>query len=116
MTGVRLVINRAQVENGRTYLRELAFGEAAEPHRATALAIVAETSEATMSTLVRIGVAERAAADELAALIEAGCSWPWRPSGPEAAVEETVEQIAQSVQFLVNHVRGDEESVGVDVS
>ncbi|MBD8661043.1 TetR/AcrR family transcriptional regulator [Frigoribacterium sp. CFBP 8754] len=38
--------NRSHVENGRTYLREMVFGDAAEPHHAAALAIVARTEEA----------------------------------------------------------------------
>jgi hypothetical protein len=37
--------NRAQVENGRTYLREIVFGDPAEPHHAKALEIVAETEQ-----------------------------------------------------------------------
>lgn len=40
--------NRAQVDNGRTYLREMAFGDPTEPHHAEALRIVAD-AEAAMS-------------------------------------------------------------------
>lgn len=40
--------NRAQVDNGRTYLREMAFGDPAEPHHAEALRIVAD-AEAAMA-------------------------------------------------------------------
>lgn len=43
--------NRVQVDNGRTYLREMAFGDPAEPHHAEALAIVAQTEEATAAVL-----------------------------------------------------------------
>jgi AcrR family transcriptional regulator len=46
--------NRAQVENGRTYLREMAFGDAAEPHHAEALAIVARTEEAVAEIVTRL--------------------------------------------------------------
>ncbi|ROS52435.1 MULTISPECIES: TetR/AcrR family transcriptional regulator [Frigoribacterium] len=46
--------NRAQVENGRTYLREMAFGDAAEPHHAEALAIVARTEEAVAGIVARL--------------------------------------------------------------
>ena len=94
--------NRAQVENGRTYLRELAFGETAEPHRAAALAIVAETSEAVASTLVRTGVCGPADAALLAGLIEARMFLAMAASGPEVAVEEIVEEVAHSVAFLVS--------------
>lgn len=46
--------NRAQVENGRTYLREMAFGDATEPHHAEALAIVARTEEAVAEIVARL--------------------------------------------------------------
>lgn len=53
MAIVRPVIecNRVQIENGRTYLREMVFGDPAEPHHAAALAIVAETEAAITSVL-----------------------------------------------------------------
>lgn len=53
MALVRPVIecNRVQVDNGRTYLREMVFGDAAEPHHAAALAVVAETEEAIAGVL-----------------------------------------------------------------
>lgn len=46
-----VVCNRVQVDNGRTYLREMVFGDPAEPHHAEALAIVAQTEEATAGLL-----------------------------------------------------------------
>jgi AcrR family transcriptional regulator len=95
--------NRAQVENGRTYLRELAFGETAEHHRATALTIVAQTSEAVASTLIRTGACEVADAALIAELIQARMFLAMAASGPEVAVEEIVHQIAHSVTFLVDH-------------
>jgi AcrR family transcriptional regulator len=93
--------NRAQVENGRTYLRELAFGEPSEPHRAAALVIVAETSEAVASTLVRTGVADAPQAAVLASLIEARMFLSMAASGPEVAVEDVQADVAQSVALLV---------------
>jgi AcrR family transcriptional regulator len=45
--------NRTQIDNGRTYLREMAFGDPAEPHHAAALAIVAQTEEAIADVLRR---------------------------------------------------------------
>lgn len=44
--------NRVQVENGRTYLREMVFGDPREPHHAEALSIVAQTEAATTDVLV----------------------------------------------------------------
>lgn len=51
--------NRVQVENGRTYLREMVFGDPAEPHHAEALSIVAQTQQAVAEILVeRARIAE----------------------------------------------------------
>jgi AcrR family transcriptional regulator len=43
--------NRVQVDNGRTYLREMVFGDPGEPHHAEALSIVAQTEEAVADVL-----------------------------------------------------------------
>lgn len=45
--------NRVQVDNGRTYLREMVFGDATEPHHATALSIVGETEGVIADVLIR---------------------------------------------------------------
>ena len=45
--------NRVQVDNGRTYLREMVFGDPAEPHHAEALSIVTQTEEAIAGVLAR---------------------------------------------------------------
>jgi TetR/AcrR family transcriptional regulator len=94
--------NRAQVENGRTYLRELAFGETVEPHREAALTIVAETSRAVTATLVRTGACGPADATQLAGFIDARMFLAMAASGPEVPVEKVVEVVAHSVAFLVS--------------
>lgn len=38
--------NRAPIDNGRTYLREMMFGDPTEPNRATALSVVERTQQA----------------------------------------------------------------------
>jgi AcrR family transcriptional regulator len=56
--------NRAQIDNGRTYLREMVFGDPAEPHHGEALAIAAQTEEAITAVLRRdkqVGEADAAA-------------------------------------------------------
>ena len=45
--------NRVQVDNGRTYLREMVFGDPTEPRHAEALSIVAQTEEAIAAVLGR---------------------------------------------------------------
>ena len=45
--------NRTQVDNGRTYLREMVFGDPTEPRHSEALSIVAQTEEAIATVLGR---------------------------------------------------------------
>lgn len=45
--------NRIQVDNGRTYLREMVFGDPEEPRHSEALSIVAQTEGATAAVLGR---------------------------------------------------------------
>lgn len=45
--------NRIQVDNGRTYLREMVFGDPEEPRHSEALSIVAQTEEAITAVLGR---------------------------------------------------------------
>lgn len=55
--------NRIQVDNGRTYLRELVFGDPEEPHHRDALALTIQTEEAIAAVLRRddrVGAADSA--------------------------------------------------------
>lgn len=45
--------NRIQIDNGRTYLRELVFGDPEEPHHRDALALTIQTEEALSAVLQR---------------------------------------------------------------
>ncbi|MEU1981808.1 helix-turn-helix domain-containing protein [Nocardia sp. NPDC019395] len=65
MTIIRPIVgcNRTQIDNGRTYLREMVFGNPEEPHHRDALAVVEQTEEAIAAVLrrdERVGVAEAA--------------------------------------------------------
>jgi TetR/AcrR family transcriptional regulator len=55
MAVVRPVVecNRKQIDNGRTYLREMVFGDPNEPHHRDALALNAQTEEAIAAILRR---------------------------------------------------------------
>ena len=57
MAIVRPVVecNRKQVDNGRTYLREMIFGDPAEPHHREALGLSQQTEEAVAAILRRDG-------------------------------------------------------------
>ena len=65
MAIVRPVVecNRKQVDNGRTYLREIVFGDPEEPHHGVALGLIAETEGEIASIVMRDGTvdAQRAA-------------------------------------------------------
>lgn len=45
--------NRVQIENGRTYLREIVFGDPAEPHHAEALSLTIQTEAAIADVFTR---------------------------------------------------------------
>src|SRR5215203_4618884 len=45
--------NRSQIDNGRTYLREMVFGDPEEPHHREALATAAQTEQAITDVLCR---------------------------------------------------------------
>jgi AcrR family transcriptional regulator len=63
--------NRVQIDNGRTYLREMVFGDPSEPHHAEALTIVARTQEAVTGILVDKERLTAAEASTLAGVVSA---------------------------------------------
>ncbi|WGW10636.1 helix-turn-helix domain-containing protein [Saxibacter everestensis] len=63
--------NRVQVDNGRTYLREMVFGDPSEPHHAEALSIVGQTEEAVAGILTERAQLTVADASTLARVIPA---------------------------------------------
>jgi len=63
--------NRTQVDNGRTYLREMVFGDPAEPHRRDALGLAQQTEEAVAVVLQRDQRIDSSDAPTLAHVISA---------------------------------------------
>ena len=63
--------NREQVENGRTYLKEMVFGDPREPHHGQALALTRETEEAITAIMGRDPSRSNADAVALASVISA---------------------------------------------
>ena len=57
--------NRKQIDNGRTYLREMLFGDPAEPHHRDALLLTVQTEKAIADVLQR---GERSSATDAATL------------------------------------------------
>ena len=63
--------NRTHVENGRTYLRELVFGDPQEPHHRDALMLTLKTEAAVAAVLSRDGRMEASDAVTFAQIISA---------------------------------------------
>ena len=63
--------NRVQIDNGRTYLREMVFGDPTEPHHAEALSIVEQTDAAIADVLIVRAQIDAATATTLAAVVSA---------------------------------------------
>ena len=63
--------NRVQIDNGRTYLREMVFGDPQDSRHAEALAIVAQTEDAVAAVLGRDNRGRTAEAATLARVVSA---------------------------------------------
>ena len=73
MAIVRPVVecNRSQIENGRTYLREMVFGDPEEPHHRDALDLALQTEAAITAVLRRDRIVEPGDAAALAHVVSA---------------------------------------------
>lgn len=94
--------NRVQVENGRTYLREMVFGDPAEPRHSEALHIVAQTEEAIAAVLGRNGLPNAGDAATSARIVSAVMflSMAGRPD-PAFRVEDIVQDIRTRIRLLL---------------
>ncbi|WP_405191591.1 TetR/AcrR family transcriptional regulator [Streptomyces anulatus] len=63
--------NRTQVDNGRVYLREMVFGDPAEPHHHEALTITGQTEQAVAAVLCRDAQVSEADAATAARVVSA---------------------------------------------
>lgn len=94
--------NRVQVENGRTYLKEMVFGDSMEPRHREALHIVAQTEEAIAAVLARMGGLSAADAATTAHIVSAimFLSMAGSPD-PATRIEDIVQDIRTQVRLLV---------------
>jgi AcrR family transcriptional regulator len=96
--------NRIQIDNGRTYLREMVFGDPTEPHHSEALSIVAQTEEAIAAVL---GRNELLSADDAAtsARIVSAIMFLSMAASVNAAssTEAIVQDIRTQVSLLIPH-------------
>ena len=94
--------NRAQIENGRTYLREMVFGDPGEPHHGEALTIAGQTEEAITAVLRRDERVAEADAATVARIVSsvmflsmaASVNVPW-------SVDEVMQDIGRQVSVLL---------------
>jgi len=94
--------NRSQVENGRSYLREMVFGDPEEPRHGEALAIVAQTEEAIAAVLRREKQVGEGDAATLARVLSGVMFLSMAASLNVAwSVEEIVEDIRRQVSALL---------------
>ncbi|PPF81386.1 TetR family transcriptional regulator [Pseudoclavibacter sp. RFBJ3] len=63
--------NRKQIENGRTYLREMVFGDPEEPRHAEALALTSQTQDLVADVIERETAATNDTARTLAQVVSA---------------------------------------------
>jgi AcrR family transcriptional regulator len=94
--------NRVQVDNGRTYLREMVFGDPDDPHHAEALAIVADTEQAIGAVLRRAGGVDTEEADTLAHVVSAVLFLSMVAPGRQTSdVDEIVHEIREQLRVVL---------------
>lgn len=90
--------NRSHVVNGRTYLREMVFGDPNEPRHGEALVIVAQTEEAISAVLRRDDLITEGDAAALARVVSSVMFLSMAASfNLTCSVEEIVEEIRRQV-------------------
>jgi AcrR family transcriptional regulator len=99
--------NRVQVDNGRTYLREMLFGDPSEPRHAEALGIAAQTEEEVVAILQRTPGSDEAQSAAVARIVSAVMFVSMAASvNAGASVDEIMQQIEQQVRVLIPTAAG----------
>lgn len=94
--------NRVQVHNGRTYLREMVFGDPTEPRHSEALGIVAQTEDAIADVLGRNGLVSAGDAATTARIVSAIMFLSMAGSSdPAISVEDIVQDIRTQIRLLL---------------
>lgn len=94
--------NRIHVGNGRTYLREMLFGDPTVPGHAAALAIVAQTEGEVADLLVRWCHLEAAEAIRWARVISAAMFVTMAAAPAEASVTDVVAAVHENVSTVID--------------
>ena len=102
IVGPVVACNRVQIDNGRTYLRELVFGDSDEPHHRDALALTTRTEEAIAAVLRRDDRIDPRDAPTLAHVVSAimylGMT---SPANVASTVDDILREIRDQVQVLL---------------
>lgn len=94
--------NRKQIDNGRTYLREIVFGDPEEPHHRDALGLTLRTEEVVAEVIARTGGADAEVARARARIVSAVMFLTMAASNNvRLSVDEVVEEIADQVRTLL---------------
>lgn len=104
MAIVRPVVecNRKQIDNGRTYLREVVFGDPEEPHHRDALALTVQTEEAIADVLTRDPRVEPRNAARLAHIVSAIMLLSMAATiNISRSVDEILSEISEQVYVLL---------------
>ncbi|WP_009473473.1 TetR/AcrR family transcriptional regulator [Rhodococcus sp. JVH1] len=96
--------NRTQIDNGRTYLREIVFGDPEEPHHRDALALTVQTEEAIAAVLQRDESVSARDAATLAHIVSAIMLLSMAATTNIAStVDDIVQDIEHQVRVLLRH-------------
>lgn len=96
--------NRVHVENGRTYLRELVFGDPEEPHHRDALTLTIKTEAAVAAVLGRDQRISSSDAATLAQIVSAIMFISMAATvNATSTVDEIIEEIASRVRVMLPH-------------
>ena len=94
--------NRVQIENGRTYLREMLFGDAGEPHHAEALRIVAETEQSLTALMASRADLSEEEAEVLARVISSVLFVTMAAAAsPDTGVSEILTAVRAQVEAIL---------------
>ncbi|MDI9948876.1 MULTISPECIES: TetR/AcrR family transcriptional regulator [Rhodococcus] len=96
--------NRTQIDNGRTYLREIVFGDPEEPHHRDALDLTVQTEEAIAAVLNRDESVSARDAATLAHIVSAIMLLSMAATTNIAStVDDIVQDIEHQVRVLLQH-------------
>jgi len=95
--------NRVQVENGRTYLREMVFGNPTDAHHAEALRIVGETEAALTGILSRDPRIDEHRAPTLSRIVSSAMFVTMAAGvNAEASIDEIADDVRTQVAALLD--------------